>query len=168
MRRLALMALVTLSGIAACGDDSTSSASTVGSVATTTTPVNDSPAEATLPSDQPDQPDPSAAGIGSDFCNITDELNAADFDPFSATPAEVETFYTVDFPDMFGRLSAAAPTELKVDVATVGAAYEVLIADLASNGWDMKTSFANPEVQATMTGDTLDAAGGHLDEYCGL
>ncbi len=168
MRRLAAMTAVALLGLAACGDDSTSTATTASSVAATTTAAQVSVADTTLPSDRPDPPNPNAAGVGSEFCNITDELNAANFDPFTATPAEVEKFYTVDFADMFGRLSGAAPTELKVDVATVGAAYDVLIADLAKNGWDMKTSFANPEVKATMTGDTLNVAGGHLDEYCGL
>ena len=96
------------------------------------------------------------------------ELNASDFAPCSATPAEVEAFFNVEFADMFSRLQAATPAELTDDVETVGNLYGILIAELEANGWDVNAAFEIPEVQAAMTGEEISTAGGNLDAYCGL
>jgi len=191
MRRLAVVATVALLVLAACGDDSTSRATTAtsdaGSAATEPakntvvdeTVVDDSATDETVDESVVDETvvdatfpddtaDPNAPGIGSEFCDISDELNESDFDPFAATPDENEEFFTVSFPDMFGRLVVAAPAELDDDVAALAAAYGVLTTELENNGWDMTAAYANPAVQEAMTGDELAAAGGNLDAYCGL
>jgi len=197
MRRLTVFAAVALLGIASCGDDSTSSATTTGTEAASTvtepventvidetvvdetvvdetvvdeTVVDDSTMDDTVVGDTfpDDTADPNAPGIGSEFCDVSDELHKTNFDPFSATPEDLEEFLTVGFPDMFSRLVASAPAELKDDVATVGAAYEVLTTELENNEWDMSAAFTNPTVQETMTSEALSTAGGNLDTYCGL
>ena len=177
MRRLAVVATVALLVLAACGDDSTSSATTANSEAgsTATEPADNTVVDNTFPDDTfpddtfpVDTADPNAPGFGSEFCDISDELNANDFDPFAATPDENEEFFTVTFPDMFGRLILAAPAQLENDIAAVGAAYGVLTTELENNGWDMSAAFANPAVQEAMSGEALIEAGGNLDAYCGL
>ncbi len=176
MRRLAFVASAALLGLAACGDDTTSSATTANSEASSAatnpsvntvvevTAVDETVVGDTFPADTAD---PNAPGSGTEFCDISDELNQSNFDPFSATPNEVKEYFTVSFPDMFGRLVAAAPTELADDIAKVGAAYGVLTTELENNEWDMNAAFTNPTVKEAMTGADLNAAGGNLDAYCG-
>jgi len=181
-RSIVLFATVALLGLAACGDSSTSSASTTNSAAGSAasdpaanivvaeTGGDDTVVEETVVDESVvgDTADPNAPGFGTEFCDISDELNANAFDPFQAAPAEVEEFFSVSFPKLFDRLSKAAPAELDDDITKVGDAYAVLITDLKSNGWDMNASFANPKVQEVMTGDDLSTAGSKLDAYCGI
>mgnify|MGYP003450747393 FL=1 len=185
MSRVTILAITALLGLAACGDDTSSTSNsvdpstvesvtaadpTVAETAPSDTAPGDTASDDTFPLDTfPVAPaDPNAPGIGSEFCAVSDELNASDFDPFSATPAEVEAFFNVEFADMFGRLQAATPAELTDDVETVGNLYGILIAELEANGWDVNAAFEIPEVQAAMTGEEISTAGGNLDAYCGL
>ena len=179
MRRFTVIAAVALLGLAACSDDNSSSATTAitaGSSATepVETAVDETVVDETVVDDTvvddtvvDETADPNAPGAGSEFCEISDELNANDFDPFAATPGEVEEFFTVSFPDMFSRLGAAAPAELDDDIATLGAAYALLTTELENNGWDFNAAF-NPAVQDAISGEEFFAAGANLDAYCGL
>jgi len=194
MRRFTVIAAVALLGLAACSDDNSSSATTAitaGSSATEPvetavdetvvdetvvdeTVVDETVVDETVVDDTvvddtvvDETADPNAPGAGSEFCEISDELNANDFDPFAATPGEVEEFFTVSFPDMFSRLGAAAPAELDDDIATLGAAYALLTTELENNGWDFNAAF-NPAVQDAISGEEFFAAGANLDAYCGL
>ena len=190
MSRVTILAITALLGLAACGDDTSSTSngvdpSTVESVTAADPTVAETAPGDTAPSDTApgdtasddtfpldtfpvDTADPNAPGIGSEFCAVSDELNASDFDPFSATPAEVEAFFNIEFADMFSRLQAATPAELTDDVETVGNLYGILIAELEANGWDVNAAFEIPEVQAAMTGEEISTAGGNLYAYCGL
>lgn len=185
MSRVTILAITALLGLAACGDDTSSTSNgvdpstvesvtaadpTVAETAPSDTAPGDTASDDTFPLDTfpVDTADPNAPGIGSEFCAVSDELNASDFDPFSATPAEVEAFFNVEFADMFSRLQAATPAELTDDVETVGNLYGILIAELEANGWDVNAAFEIPEVQAAMTGEEISTAGGNLDAYCGL
>ena len=133
------------------------------------TVVDDATTDDTFPVDTfPDETaDPNAPGIGTEFCDVSDELNQSDFDPFTATADQIEAYFTVDFPDMFGRLVVATPPELADDVTTVGAFYAQLTAELEANGWDMNAAFENPAIQETMGGTGMAEAGENLDAYCG-
>lgn len=187
MRRIALIATVALLGLTSCGDDSSSGGTTpgteadvavteaVGNTVVDETVVDDTVVDDTVVDDTVvdelfpvDTADPNAPGFGSEFCDVTDELNALNFDPFAATRDEVEEFFTVSFPDMFGRLVTSAPPELENDMVTLRKAYGLLTTELENNGWDMKAAFGNSTVQETMTGEELSAAGDNLDAYCGL
>ena len=149
-------------------DDSTVDDTEVDDTAVDDTSTDDSSSE-TFPVDTfpVETADPNAPGIGTEFCDVSDELNQSDFDPFTATVDEIEAYFTVAFPDMFGRLVSSTPPELTDDVSTVGAFYAQLTAELESNGWDMNAAFENPAIQETMAGPDIEEAGQNLDAYCG-
>ena len=115
-----------------------------------------------------DPVDPNAAGFGSDFCVVNDEMNQSDFDPLKATPAETEAYFGTVFPDMFGRAQDSAPDELTADVATVATAFGALISELESNGWDFSAAYAVPAVQTLLTAPELGAAFAKIETYCGV
>ena len=116
-----------------------------------------------------DPVDPNAAGFGSDFCAVNEELNqTSDYDPFKATPADTEAYFSIVFPDMLGRLQDSAPDELTADVAVVGTAFGALISELESNGWDFSAAYAVPAVQTLLTAPEIGTAFAKIETYCGV
>lgn len=177
MSRVSILAAVALLGLAACGDGGSAvtdsaqaSDNTVGDTSIDDTAVDDTFVDDTSVdvSFADDPVDPNAPGVGSDFCAVYDELSQSDYDPFTATPAENEAYFSIAFPDMLGRLQDSTPDELKADVATVGTAFGALISEMESNGWDFSAAYADPAVQTLMTAPEIDTAGANIDAYCGV
>lgn len=192
MKRIGLLAAVVLLGLTACGDDKSAGTSETSAAPTTepaatdsaqasdntvgdTTLVDDTLSDDTAVDDTTvddttfatDPIDPNAPGVGSEFCAVNDELSQSDYDPFTATPAETEAYFSVEFPEAFSRLVASAPAELVADVTTLGTAYAQLTSTMEGNGWDFSAAYADPAVQELMNAPEIGAAGGNLDAYCG-
>ena len=191
MSRFGVLAVGALLALGACSDDKSavtsesSTAPTSVSSAPDTTgasgdTVGDTVVHDSLPADTvvddtsvdetfaADPVDPNAAGFGSDFCVVNDEMNQSDFDPLKATPAETEAYFGTVFPDMFGRAQDSAPDELTADVATVATAFGALISELESNGWDFSAAYAVPAVQTLLTAPEIGTAFAKIETYCGV
>ena len=186
MSRFGVLAVGALLALGACSDnksavtsESSTAPTSVSSAPDTTgasdytvgdTVVHDSlPADTVVDDTSVDDPvDPNAAGFGSDFCVVNDEMNQSDFDPLKATPAETEAYFGTVFPDMFGRAQDSAPDELTADMATVATAFGALISELESNGWDFSAAYAVPAVQTLLTAPEIGTAFAKIETYCGV
>ncbi len=180
MSRFGVLAVGALLALGACSDDKSavtsesSTAPTSVSSAPDTTGASDDTVGDTLGDTVVDDTfaadpvDPNAAGFGSDFCVVNDEMNQSDFDSFKATPAETEAYFGIVFPDMFGRAQDSAPDELTADMATVATAFGALISELESNGWDFSAAYAVPAVQTLLTAPEIGTAFANIETYCGV
>ena len=186
MSRFGVLAVGALLALGACSDnksavtsESSTAPTSVSSAPDTTgasddtvgDTVGDTVVHDSLPADtvvDDTSVDPNAAGFGSDFCVVNDEMNQSDFDPLKATPAETEAYFGTVFPDRFGRAQDSAPDELTADVATVATAFGALISELESNGWDFSAAYAVPAVQTLLTAPEIGTAFANIETYCGV
>lgn len=196
MRRFTLIASLTLLGLSGCSSDSSSSGtSTAGSVPVTdaataatettgfdaesaaTTMVDDTMVDDTMVDNtmvdntMVDDTEPSgpSEGAGSEFCQISQEINDADF-PLddTATPADIEFYFTEFFPDAVERLEGAVPPELADDVDLLIEVSFAFGAVFEANDWDIEATFTDPALEEVFANPEYEAAGDRVDAYCGL
>ena len=163
-----VLGVLLLAGTAtACSDDSagTSTAAPSSTLPSTTAPEVTIAVD-TLPADStPGE----AAGEGSAFCAINDELDAGAevaLGPDS-TPADVQAFFEVLFPEKFVEIKAVAPGDLVDDVDILGTGFTALGALFADNEWDLEAAFADPAIGVLLDDPAYIAAGSAVDAYCG-
>jgi len=180
MRRLTLIATLALVGLTACGSDNSSSATT----AVDSVPVTDSSAPvdtATLDTTQttavdstlPNAPETTmaggGAGAGSPFCELNTELNDGGVAMDGTdTPASLENYFTVVFPEQHSQLEGVTPPELTADVATLIDGVVQLSNVLEANDWDLEASFSDPALETVINDAEFEAAGSRVDAYCGV
>lgn len=167
MRRLALITTVALLGFAACSSDSSSDGPTDS---TTAAPDStDAPpatgADTTVAGGEASLP---AEGAGSEFCNVNQELNEAQLLDGTATPAEIEEYFTTFFPDALNRLTDVTPPELENDVATLIDGVQEFGTVLEENGWDVNLAFADPQLTEILSSEEFTLAGERVNAYCGV
>ncbi|MFT3854813.1 MAG: hypothetical protein QM733_19055 [Ilumatobacteraceae bacterium] len=166
-----LVAGVAIVGLAACGSDSKSSGTTAEAAATTevdaatttakaattttkaatttagdtedTTATTDDTDITTGDTDISDDTTPELTGncvaLGKDFESVFGE----DFDPTKASPDEIK--------DVFAKLKAAVPSDLKDDIDTLTDAAMPLFTAMANSGGDITKAMQDPAVQKAMT-----------------
>ena len=185
MHRFTVIASLALLGLVACSSESSSSATTAASVAVTeaTTPVDASSVDDTTPDDTtPDDTlpdvtlpdvtlpdDTGAVGVGSEFCEINDELSEGGVAMDGTdTPGSLENYFTVDFPAQLSRLEGVTPPELAADVETLIEGVTQLGTVLEANAWDVAAAFADPALEAIANNEAFAEAGTRVDAYCGV
>lgn len=176
---LAGLAALTLT-VTACGSDAKSGVTTApaatSSPSTETTVVDggDTTPVATMAVDDTltpaDTADTSAPGYGTELCAVNDELNndPSPLDEEMPDPAAVQEYFATYVPQQMARLTAAAPDELKDEIATLAAGIETFRAVLEAHGWDINTAYDDPKMVELLGVDTeFTKAGSALDAYCG-
>ncbi len=168
-----VLGLLLLTGAAsACSDDS---AGTTPAPSSTTAPDTTMAVETTvadtLPADTlpADSTPVEAPGDGSEFCAINDQLDAGAevaLGPDS-TPADVQAFFEVLFPETFAEMQAAAPADLVDDMTILGAGFTSLGAVFADNEWNLATAFEDPAIGVLLDDPAYVAAGSAVDAFCG-
>ncbi len=168
-----VLGLLLLAGVAtACSNDSagTSTAAPSSTLPSTTAPEVTIAVETTVADTLPADSTPGEApGDGSDFCAINDQLDAGAevaLGPDS-TPADVQAFFEVLFPEKFVEIQAVAPGDLVDDVDILGAGFTALGALFADNEWDLEAAFADPAIGVLLDDPAYIAAGSAVDAYCG-
>lgn len=169
-RRIALFATVAIFGLAACGNDSPTSATTPGTdAAAATTPVENTVVDETVAEETGTTVAGGADGAGTEFCDINQELNDTPI-PLdgTSTPDDVEAYFTEFFPDALARLEGSVPPELAADVETLIDGVLQFGAVLEANDWVVEAAFADPALEAVVTNPDFEAAGDKVDSYCGV
>lgn len=173
-RSIALIATVAIFGIAACGNDSPTSATTPGTdAAVATTPVENTVVENTVVDETVTEETGTtvaggANGAGTEFCDINQELNDTPIPvDGTATPDDVEAYFTEFFPERLALLEGSVPPELAGDVETLIDGVLQFGAVLEANDWVVEAAFADPALEAIATNPDFEAAGARVDAYCG-
>lgn len=120
-------------------------------------------------------------GSPSGFCDTARSAKAAAdvqqklFDAQDAPPPSEVQPAIEDFAAKFAAMSAAAPAEIKADVATIDAAAQQLLSVVRANGFDVVAMISTPEFTAltnTFSGDAYQSAQDHFQTYfdttCGI
>ena len=176
MRRFTLIASLALIGLSACSSESSSATTPADSdapatVATTDGAVVDDtmPGETTVEETLPDDIEDSSGGEGasSEFCEIDQEIddNSIALDG-SATPADVEAYFTEFFPAALARLEANVPAEIAADVETLIEGSLAYGAVLEANDWRLEAAFADPALEELFINPEYEAAENRVSAYC--
>lgn len=173
MNRLSLVTAIALLGLAACSSDSSSEGTTASTTASTTaadTTVAGSDTTTAASDTTGGGSDTTVAGgdgAGSEFCDVNEELNNSGI-PIdgTSTPAEIEEYFTVFFPDAVSRLSGATPPELEADVTMLIEGVQLLGTVLEESDWDVNAAFADPRLTDLLSSDDFNLAGERVDAFC--
>lgn len=170
---LAIGAVAAAAVLAGCSDDASTAqtaVSTTAVVSTTAAVLETAPIESVLVDDSlvADPGVGSGPGAGTEFCAINGSLDAVASDAIDAdgTPAALQQFFEVEFPEQFARMTAAAPADLVDDMAVLGAGFTSLGRLFADNGWDLEAAYNDPELNNVLDNQAYVDAGTAVDEYC--
>ena len=186
MRRLLILLFSVSLLAAACGDDDSDSSADDDAAADDTSTDDDSSADDTDGDDSADDTDagdadddssgeddapgpdddgddaPTGEGVGSDFCSAYNASTDEDFNPFTLSPAELESWYR-DNLDMIDGVRRSAPGEIRDDADTLFASFVEVVDALDALDWNFAAidptdpAFDNPEAEAAST---------RIDAFC--